>query len=277
VKTETKTKAAMEPAPEPVPLTTALAPRGFSEVAGAEPVPEFLQTEDYGQEGLERIDEQDITMPRIVICQSGTPQRKKSDPRYIEGMQEGDFFNNVTSEIYGPAVKITPVLVYRSRIQFKPMADGGGIVCRSLDDDRQCPLNSNGPCTRGEWHGDEPPECTLFYNYIVMLHPSGQPAALSFKSSGITAAKNLNAMMKLRKDRSGRPVPAFAGAYLVTAKEKTNDKGTFFVPVVTPAGWSTQGQFSAGKSLYNGLHGKTINIEMHENEDGTGAAESEEM
>ena len=40
--------------------------------------------------GLENLERNDMTLPRLGLCQSLTPQRIKSDPKYIAGLEEGE-------------------------------------------------------------------------------------------------------------------------------------------------------------------------------------------
>ena len=54
---------------------------------------------------------EDFAKPKLLLCQDGTPHRKASSDVYIEGLAEGQFFNNVTRVIYGPEIEIIPVHV----------------------------------------------------------------------------------------------------------------------------------------------------------------------
>ena len=49
--------------------------------------------------GLQNVSNDDITIPRLAIIQSGSPQRKKKDEKYIEGAEDGMIFNTVTNEV----------------------------------------------------------------------------------------------------------------------------------------------------------------------------------
>jgi hypothetical protein len=54
--------------------------------------------------GLQNVTNDDITIPRLAIVQSGSPQRKKKDEKYIEGAEEGMIFNTVTNTVYGNTI-----------------------------------------------------------------------------------------------------------------------------------------------------------------------------
>jgi hypothetical protein len=195
--------------------------------------PDFLSKE--APRGAEQIESNDMIMPRLVICQSMTEQRKRSSTSYIEGLQEGDLFNSLTGENYGCSVSFVPLFFYKSRILFKPMDQGGGILCQSPNA-KQCSLNAGGPCAHDKWGPNgEPPECTELFNFpSFILKADGQRelVIISFKSTGIKAAKQLNSFIRYRN------ADTFAGIYrLSTQPDKNNAGQEYFVPAVANAGW----------------------------------------
>src|SRR5438132_1612945 len=97
-------------------------------------VPDYLRRKGDGPPlGLENLERNDMTLPRLGLCQSLTPQRIKSDPKYIAGLEEGEFFNTITREVYGNRVRLVPLLFYKTRILFGPKDEGGGLRCQSFD------------------------------------------------------------------------------------------------------------------------------------------------
>src|SRR5208282_345503 len=48
-------------------------------------------------------------------------ERSESDPKYIEGLRDGQFFNTITREIYGKKVLLVPLHFYKTRVLFGPM------------------------------------------------------------------------------------------------------------------------------------------------------------
>ena len=50
--------------------------------------------------GLEEAGADDYAIPFLRVLQSMSPQLKKSDGKYIQGAEEGMFFNTVTESIY---------------------------------------------------------------------------------------------------------------------------------------------------------------------------------
>jgi hypothetical protein len=187
------------------------------------------------QEGLDEIGMKDMVLPRMTLCQTNTKARIRTEPKYIPGLQEGQFFNSVTGRIYGESVLIIPLFFYHSRIMFKDMDQGGGIICQAPDG-KSCQLNAGGPCIHAAWGpAGEPPECTEFYNYPVLVYEgpgnlTSEWVVVSLKTTGLNAGRNLNSLMRLRGG------PAFSGVYELSSIPDKNDAGQpFFTWVVKNA------------------------------------------
>lgn len=212
-----------------------------------EQVPDFLKLQQ-GQPaaGTENIGSQDVILPRLGLCQSGSPQRKKSDPKYIDGLEEGIFFNTVTKVIYGSKVRVLPVLFYKQRIRFTPMEEGGGILCQSPDS-----LHGIGDpgglcikCPKAQFQKNEPPECDEFYNFasIIVINNRIVPenlAVVSMKSTAIPVAKGWNSRIRLTQ----RDI--FASMYDITSAEVKKDSQSWHTYVIDGAG------FVPNKEMYD--------------------------
>jgi hypothetical protein len=222
----------------------------------ADAMPAYLRIPDGGQaQGTENIERGDMTLPRLGLCQSMSPQRKKTDPKYINGLDEGQFFNSISGTVYGDDLKIVPLLFFKSRVLFGTTV-GGAMKCSSPDGVRgigdpggvcaRCPLSQFGP------KGERPP-CSNFFNYACLVaDESGELKAenlvvLSFKSSGLRMAKDWNALIRLRR------ADIFAGVYSVTSAEQSNDKGSWHVPVIKPSGWVSKEMHEAAQLAYSAV------------------------
>src|SRR5688572_33313161 len=83
--------------------------------------------------GFEAMEQRDITVPRLAIAQSMTPARKRGNPKYNPDLQEGQLFNSVSGEVYGDFVVATPLFFFKSRIMFRDLDKGGGVMCMAPD------------------------------------------------------------------------------------------------------------------------------------------------
>ena len=78
--------------------------------------------------GLQNISNDDVTIPRLAIIQSGSPQRKKKDEKYIDGADEGMIFNTVTNELYKDSLEVIPCGYRKTYVEWVPRDKGGGLV-----------------------------------------------------------------------------------------------------------------------------------------------------
>ena len=230
-------------------------------------VPDFLKNV-VGHEGLENVTKDDLVLPRLMICQGLSPQRQRGKVNYIEGLQDGQLFNTVTNEVYGESVRVVPLLFTKSRILFKAMTEGGGILCQSfngIDGGRLAKLCAQ--CPKSQFTPELPPECTNFMNFVSVLLPSKQLIAVSFKSTAIKKGKNWNTNMTMKNK------PSYSQVWEIKTTPETNTKGTFFSPVMTFQGF-TQDQelYKFAKGEYESLRGQVIQTDETGADD---AAESE--
>jgi hypothetical protein len=212
--------------------------------------PEWLQVGDV--RGTEDIGSEDVQMPRLSLAQKTSKQLEEGNPKLIPGLKICDLFNDLTRTIYGRGPLYFTVL-RRDRprwIEFIPLDEGGGIRDKDVPHDDP----------RTQWTTDEKgngvgPKATKFYDFIVMLVPTREVIALSFKSTGLKVAKQLNGLMKMRNK------PSFAGRYtLTTAMDPGTGKGAYAVYLVANAGWVSKDEYLYGETLFEGLRNRVINI-----------------
>jgi hypothetical protein len=212
--------------------------------------PDYLKERD-GQEvrGLEQVTSAEMVLPRLALCQNTSPQRDRTNPKYIPGLQEGMFFNSLTKQIYGEKLTVMPLFFRKSRIYFKDINDGGGVICRAPHGN-DCQLNDGKACLHSAWGKDgTPPPCTEFYNYASLIHPTNEPLVVSLKVTGIRAGKEWNSMMRLRG------ADPFAGLYDVLAVPARNATGqTYYTYQIVNSpqdgGWVDKNQFQFNEKQY---------------------------
>lgn len=203
--------------------------------AGALAVPSYISDD---REGLETISKDDITVPRLALAQALSPEVTEGDPRLIPGLKPGQLFNSMTREIYGESVTFQVLKKEPLRgMEFFSQEEGGGVK------DPNVPLDD----PRLLWgEKGEKPEATLFRDYIARLLPSGELIALSFKSSGIKVAKQLNGLIALR----GKAI--YAGKYVISTDVSLLPK-PHKVYKVRNDGWVSEEDLNTGQQLYRAL------------------------
>jgi hypothetical protein len=223
-------------------------------------VPDYLRrAEGVPPMGLENLERSDMTLPRLGLAQALSPQVSESDPKSIDNLRPGMFFNTITREIYGKRVQLVPLLFYKTRILFGPMDEGGGLRCQSPDNligigepggtCIKCPFSQFGSARNGEGKGTA---CNQFYNYAALVVKDNavtpeQLLVFSLKSSALKVAKDWNALIRIRN------LDIFAGVYELTSVERKNEIGRWFEPVINPAGNVTRETYEAAKLAYNAV------------------------
>ncbi len=207
--------------------------------------------------GFEDTVQTDLMIPRLVLAQALHPQVTVGDPAYIEGLKVGDLFNSITGENYGREVVVQVLRKLPLRaMEFRSQENGGGVA------DPNVPLND----PRLKWgnSGDkkaDKPKATLFRDFLAVILPQREMIALSFKSSGINAAKTLWGLATLgNRD-------CFAVKFTISSGVKMVPK-PHQIFKVAQAGWVSEVDFKLGEEMYEAV--QTIDatqIDRNEHDD----------
>jgi hypothetical protein len=236
--------------------------------AGPLTVPDFLKTVK-GGEGLGNIDKDDLILPRLALCQSSNDERKRSHKKFIEGLEDGDFFNSLTRQNYGNTITVVAINYSKTRIYFKPPVGSGVMLCRSMNSINGGKLHpeSCDTCEHSKYVGDNPPVCTKFANFAVLLlaNPSPELLMMSFKSTGLSAAKQWTSRLnstKVPQDKGQEEkiAPAYSSYYEIKSQEQTKPKGTFYGPVITRKDWVSADLFHLAEREYHAIKDITLAI-----------------
>jgi hypothetical protein len=163
--------------------------------------------EDSGK-GFEGVQAEDMGTPFLVMAQPLSPQVTKGNAKYIEGLEAGMVFNNLTEEFWSEDGDCTIVVCHYERcfIEWIPRNQGGGFVSKH---DRNSVLvkatppveQSDGKTRRVLPNGNELVE-TVNYNCIVvdkLGDGNHNPVILSMKVIGLKSARKLLQMLDSAK------------------------------------------------------------------------------
>jgi hypothetical protein len=206
------------------------------------------------------LEQEDVTIPRIVILQGLSPEvtegRGKPGEFFIKGLERN---------LGDDPVEIVILMRSKSRIRWQDLTLGGGILCQSRDSKTGTgdPGGSCESCPHSAWTGTGKPTCDLYQNLIVVLRQDEDwfPVALSGNRTKLKALKNLNSLLltELAKQR-----PLFAKSYSLESVNKTSSKGLkYFSYRISPANNNAmipQEEQQRAYAIYNSLKGKTIDI-----------------
>ncbi len=253
---------------------------GALEKAGAQ-VPAYLQ-KDKGA-GMEKVTKEDLILPRLKLLQPLSPEVQEEDSE----VKAGQMVNSIDSSLnYGTEVLITPVLFFKSRIRWTPRTEDAppdapkGMECTSIDS--LTARDSKGLTKAGEPTADcakcvhqafsadgKPPRCSLYMNFASLI--DGQPVVVSMEKTKIPTAKKILTMASML---GGGGLAVFAGQYRLSTKKMKNDKGTFFVFDVEPAGYTPEDVFTKAKAAYEGLKSSIIVVDQDRETD-SGSSDGE--
>jgi hypothetical protein len=173
--------------------------------------------------GKEAISTDDLRLPQFGVVQNTSPQKDETKSEYIEGIREGELFDNLTNTNYGKGpLTFTVFRLHKNAMEFDK--DRNVVDFNVPWDDTRCEF------TAGEGGERVKPRATRFYNFFVYVHEAGIPGVLRFSSTKVPVALRLIQLLALR------PGPFWAGSFKLGVVRESNAKGTFFNYKVDLAG-----------------------------------------
>jgi len=223
--------------------------------------------------GLEGVEPDMLVIPRIKLVQKMSIEVDEYD------IKPGSLINSMTKDVLtefkkdGTAIEIIPVLSGRSRIYFAPIGtEGQGILCRSYDGrvGQGEPGGSCITCKYSKWLKDEAPACTDLINVfcIVRGYDLPIPIVASFGRTSYGAGKQLVNFFYM--DAQREQMPPWNFVYELGVKAVTNEKGSFYILTVKPAGKATPEEAQLGEQMYQII--KSAKVQIHEEDETTKAS-----
>jgi hypothetical protein len=203
-------------------------------------LPDYMKQ---GNRGAENVGTEDMIVPRIELIQALSPVRKKSDPAYIEGAEEGMLYNNVTRALYGTEVTVIPVYYTKQFLVWKDRKLGGGgsngfrgaFATEAAARDAIAQLAEDGLEVAD----------TAQHFVLVRNGDDWQEAVVSMSKSKIKVSKRWNSLMRLTNTDS------FSRAYKLSATVETNARNeSYFNFNITALGFVTKDIYERAEKLY---------------------------
>jgi len=213
-------------------------------VAGLEQISDDVLGEISGLEGVGLSDSvEDRGTPLLYIAQKNSRQVNKRAPEYIDGLEAGMAFNNLTGKFYdaeGDGVDVYVCFFKPVWIEWTPVDAGGGFHGIY---DRDHEIARTGRQREGRSDIIDLPnghELVLTHQYYAVLADSMQPIVIPMSSSNLKASQKLQNLIGERKAQtsSGRVVtlPAYFTKFKIKTVYSENEKGDWFRMVVQAAG-----------------------------------------
>ena len=188
-------------------------------------------------------DSSEMQIPFVRLAQSLSPQLNKKKPEYIDGLQLGDAFNNVTGQYWSGEEGITVVPCYQTTkyLEFTPREQGGGFrgEISPLDPRLQNTTRNGGK----ELLPDGNEVVKSDQHFCLIIEPDGttQPVVVDMKSTQLKVSRRWKtqiAMKKIKHPKTGQMItpPLYASMWRLRSVEESNDKGDFSNWVVESLG-----------------------------------------
>jgi hypothetical protein len=210
--------------------------------------------------GLEDVRPDDLAMPMFKLLQSLSPETKKSDPAYVQGASEGQWFDSVGRGVYDSIVFI-PARYVTHYLEWKTRKDGGGLVAnhgadrsvlsrchRDPETGREVTPEGTEIVPTATWYGivytGELDGKTIPLNKQAVITLSGTQQKVSRKWVSDAASIKLST-----KDGRMFTPPLFSMAYKLGSVPTKNDQGSWSLASFERAGWVLD--FDNGKELFD--------------------------
>lgn len=179
--------------------------------------------------GFEDTSSQTFKMPFLKILQSGSPELKKSDPKYIPGAEAGDFCNSATQELY-KELDVIVLKIAHSLIVWRP--ERGGLVGRFGKEEEREIVASREGVKKWDAEGNSVVDAIEFL--CMNANDIEDISVLSMSTASLKHAKSFATRIR-RLKCDGKPVNvSWAGIWKIRTVEETNEKGSWFTVGSTP-------------------------------------------
>lgn len=225
-------------------MTTKKSSKNEVATTAEDQMPAFLRDRTGEGRGSEDVGAEDLVIPRLELVQSLSKCRKKTDPAYIEGCEEGDLYNNLTRELYGPSVKLIPCAFKKEWLLWRDQDLGGGFAGAhpTLADAERERANQEDP---DEW---ESTETHQHFCRLIREDGTSEEVVVSMAKSKMKKSKQWNSLIRINGgDR-------FSRWYTYEGVPDQNSKGQDYYNVhVKQGGFVNEEQFNAAEKTYESI------------------------
>lgn len=231
----------------------------------ADEVPDFLKNQETAR-GSENVGAEDLVIPRLELVQDLSPCRKKQDPNYIEGCEEGMLYNNVTRQLYGTEALVIPVYFKKEFLIWKDRNAGGGFRgAFNTELEAKMALNELDD-------GDDCEVVDTAQHFCLLIQPEAgkvEEIVISMSRSKMKVSRKWNSLIRMNGGDS------FGRVYRVgTVTEKNDRNQDYYNMVISPAGFPTKELYERAEKLYEAIAAGAVQIDRKVDEPQGGSAAS---
>tara|TARA_R100001443_G_scaffold24160_1_gene36329 strand:+ start:2192 stop:2869 length:678 start_codon:yes stop_codon:yes gene_type:complete len=209
-------------------------------------VPAYLKgtLEGVGR-GNEHVGQETIT-PRIKLIQTVSPEFDKNDPKYVKGVESGDFYNALTGSIYGNSIKVLSLLMRPLYWATQDFGTGGGMGPK-VDNRTEAENWAKEQINPDLWKVTEVHEHVLLILNEETGEPETSPALMDFNGSKLAASKAWNSKILMQGgDR-------FASVWDLHSKSMVAKKSnkTYETVELSLVGWAKEEHYKLASDMYD--------------------------
>lgn len=210
-------------------------------------LPDYLQGSS--EMGNENVTRQDITIPRIGLIQSLSPEREKGHAKRIEGCEEGQFFNTVTRELLPETFNFVDIFYTKTWGVFIKRPFGGGFKGQFATEAEAAVF------VAAQENASQLEVVETGVHVIVRLTEDDQPvetAILMFTVSKLKVSRDMNTILR------GTGAARFATKWAMAAIAEKSAKGSYYNFKPTKLGFVSPELFTYCKNVYDEVKDKDL-------------------
>lgn len=177
----------------------------------------------------------EMQIPFVRVAQSLSPQLNKKKSDYIEGLSNGDAYNNLTNQMWSgeTGLLVIPCFQTTKYLEFVPRESGGGYRGEISPSDPILQRTSRSGSKEILPNGNELVKSDHHFCLIVDEEGMTQPVVVDMKSTQLKVSRRWKtqiAMQKLKHPKTNAIItpPVYATMWKLTTSEESNDKGDFY-------------------------------------------------
>lgn len=193
---------------------------------------EFM--EELAGQGYEGMTPDDFSQAFVGIMQPLSPENMEDNDAHIEGAKSGMFFNRAMGFLYGKELEIIPLYYRHDWTEWKP--DRGGFAGRHDPESIYVDKSDYSKWKKGEpvglVEGKDPRNLindTYTFYCFLPEYPEHGIVILSFTSTNIKPAKNLNTLINMVRTPGGKQAPFFSSVWKIWTNKRTDGQNTWYV------------------------------------------------
>lgn len=229
--------------------------------------------------GFENVSTKDISIPYISLAQA-TSDRVKRGPGKVEGLEEGDFLNTATMEIFKSGTfRVIPCGFKKVWVERTGLGKDAQTV--ASHDDESIEVG----CTKDEKgkmllpNGNFLVPTAMHFVFVVKPDGTFQAGVISLSNSQLRRSKDWMAIqnaLKIKTASGLKRAPTFSHSYAVTSAQKSNAEGSWMVWTFSgPEMLTNADMYQAAKAFYLEVQKGAVKVAEPPKDDAAPSAESE--